>query len=100
MAGLHFKQFTLPDWAWERKHRIMYLIIGPGGPFESVNVRPTEKFESLVMGHLREYINDGKMPPADISSSILNLADDFLAGREMTLRAGDYIALQNHMRKM
>jgi len=39
------------------------------------------------------------MPPEEIAGPILNLADDFMNGREMTLKTGDYIALHNFMRK-
>jgi hypothetical protein len=39
------------------------------------------------------------MPPEEIAPTIMNLADDFAAGRQMCIRAGDYIAIQNYMRK-
>lgn len=58
-----------------------------------LTAQPSEEFNTFVMKTLQSYL-DGKMPPAAIVSPIMNLAEDHLAGREMTLRAGDYIALQ------
>jgi hypothetical protein len=39
------------------------------------------------------------MPPTEIAPAIINLVDDYKAGRDMTLRTGDYISLQNYLRK-
>ena len=39
------------------------------------------------------------MPPEAIAPAVMNVADDVLAGRDVQLRAGDYIALQNFIRK-
>jgi hypothetical protein len=64
-----------------------------------VDVEPKAEFKELVSEHLHAYIVDGKMPPEDIAPAILNLADDYAAARPMNLRAGDYIALQNHVRR-
>jgi hypothetical protein len=44
------------------------------------------------------YVN-GKAPPKEIAAAIMNITDDLLSGREPVLRAGDYIQLQNYMRK-
>jgi len=48
---------------------------------------------------MNAYLHDGKMPPAEIAPAIMNLIDDQKSGRDMALRAGDYISLQNYMRK-
>jgi hypothetical protein len=64
-----------------------------------VDIEPSAKFQTLVSKHLTAYIGEAQMPPDDIAPAILNLADDYLAGRPMNLRAGDYIALQNHVRR-
>lgn len=53
----------------------------------------------MIIRHVKAYVENGKMPPKDIAPAILNLADDFIAGREVTVRAGDYIALQTHFKK-
>ncbi len=54
----------------------------------------------MTFGYAKAYIEKGEMPPADIAPAILNMADDYLAGRQVAIRAGDYIAIHNHMRKM
>ena len=43
-------------------------------------------------------MQEGVTPPEDIASAIMNIADDLMSGRDITLRAGDYIAIQNHVR--
>jgi len=39
------------------------------------------------------------MPPPEIATAILNMADDFMAGRQVAMRSGDYLAIQNFIRK-
>jgi hypothetical protein len=51
-------------------------------------------FQTSVESHVSAYLEKGTMPPAAIIGPILNIAEDIAAGREVTLRAGDYIALQ------
>lgn len=55
-------------------------------------------FNRFVQGHISAYIEKGTMPPEAITGPILNMAEDVMAGREPTIRAGDYIALQNFRR--
>ncbi len=52
------------------------------------------EFARFVEGHLTAYVEKGTMPPSAIAAPILNLAEDLAAGRELRMRAGDYIALQ------
>jgi len=66
---------------------------------EVVQYKPDEKFYSVVNEHMDNYLNEGKMPPEPISNAIMNIADDYMAGRPISIRAGDYIALQNFMRR-
>jgi hypothetical protein len=47
---------------------------------------------------VKAYVEEGKMPPPEIETAIMNAADDYLEGRDITLRAGDYIALQSYAR--
>lgn len=54
-------------------------------------------FEKFLTEQLDSYLA-GKQPPADISTAILNIADQHLSGTDITLRTGDYIALQKHFR--
>lgn len=54
-----------------------------------------------VLGeHLYNYVYKDVMPPAEIASTILNVADDFVRGEQVKLRAGDYIALQGYARNL
>ena len=99
MPDIRNLRVAVPDWIWEHWRRVAYLIIGPGGPIDVVNIRPDERFNKTVTSFLRGYVEEGKMPPAEIAPAILNLGDDFLAGRELTLRAGDYVAIQNYLRR-
>jgi hypothetical protein len=48
---------------------------------------------------MNAFMQQGTMPPAEIAPAIMNLIDDQSSGRTMTMRAGDYISLQNYLRK-
>lgn len=92
-----FGPVDIPRWM-----KVAYLIINMASKdiFKSIEVRPSERFNIMVKKHLEAYLQRGKMPPKEISSAILNLADEYAAGKVMNLRAGDYIALQTYMRKI
>ena len=62
--------------------------------------RPTEKFYNMVHKEVMTHVIDGKEPQEQIRTAILNIADDMMSGREVTMRAGDYIALMNYAREM
>ena len=47
--------------------------------------------------HVSAYLEKGTIAAA-IVGPILNIAEDLAAGREVTMRAGDYIALQTFVR--
>ena len=66
---------------------------------EQIKVKPSREFYSTVAKHLGAYLVEDIMPPREISGAILNMADDYMANRPMNLRAGDYIDIQNFMRK-
>ena len=57
--------------------------------------RPTEKFFGMVHDLVMDCVLEGKAPPAEVSGAIMNIADDVMAGRDASIRAGDYIALMN-----
>jgi hypothetical protein len=38
------------------------------------------------------------MPPAEIATAIINVADDYLNGTDVVMKSGDYIAVQNFLR--
>jgi len=91
---------AVPTWVLHRKIEVMYLVIGPEGldKFKDViHIGITEQMMEVVNKHVTAYVRNGELPPANIASSILNIADDMLAGRAPTIRTGDYIALQQHV---
>jgi hypothetical protein len=85
----------IPRWI-----KVAYLILSikTQNIFKKIDVCAGDRFNKVVAKYLQAYIDEGKMPPADIATAILNLADDYMAGKIMNLRAGDYIAIQNHIR--
>ena len=58
---------------------------------------PMDVFEE-VGRHLHAYVYENKMPPAAIQQTVLNLAEDYVSGKPVAFKAGDYIAMQNFMR--
>lgn len=94
-------RFILNDFIWKRKTEVMYLIVNDRFKFDDkLNVREIEKFvEETALTHVNAYLNEGTMPPAAIAPAILNMADDVMAGRQVAVRAGDYIAIQNFVRQ-
>jgi hypothetical protein len=65
---------------------------------DRVKVEPNERFFKVLSEHVERYLKTGEAPQ-ELQSVIMNVADDYLAGREIVLRAGDYIALQGFARK-
>ncbi len=96
-------KFSLAEWIKLQKQKYMYLVVGPGDLFKQhlvdiVNIPADERFQKAVDQMVTAYLEKGEMPPEQIAPTILNLADDVMAGRDMVIRAGDYIALRNYMR--
>ena len=92
-------QIVLNDIIWRRKWWVMYLIVNEKVRIdERVNAQIDKFMEGVALKHVRAYVDDGTMPPAEIAPAILNMADDVMAGRQVSLRAGDYIAIQNFVR--
>ncbi|MCE8425423.1 MAG: hypothetical protein J5U17_06555 [Candidatus Methanoperedens sp.] len=93
---------AIPAWVIERKIMVVYLDINEEFSKEFSDVMqmaPEKKFYEFVAKHVNAYLQEGMMPPTEIAPAIINLVDDYKAGRSMTLRAGDYISLQNYLRK-
>jgi len=89
---------SVADWILKRKLIFYYLIVID--PLrQQTEINPGEQFEAVTARYMRAYIQEGTMPPPDIATAIVNMADDLLAGRQITVRSGDYIAIQNHLRK-
>lgn len=95
-------KMRIPEWAIPKWWVVAYKIPPPlVKEFDNlVQVAPDTKFNTVVSKYVNQVIADGKMPPADIAPAILNLANDFANNREMTIRTGDYIAIQKHIRGM
>ena len=90
----------VPEWLLERWILVAYLIINWNVKevVEGVQIRPDKRFYTALARHVTAYVQEGVMPPAEIATAVLNLADDMMANRPMNLRAGDYIAIQNFVR--
>ena len=95
-------RITIPEWVTKTWCVACYLIINwrIKDLVERIQFEPGEKFYRVAAEYLYEYAYNDKMPPEDIAPTIMNLAEDFLAGRPVNFRAGDYIALQNHIRTL
>lgn len=87
-------------WIIDRRIEVMYLILNQlkDDWASLVKIGPDEAFRETLAKHVSAYVKKGVMPPEEISTAILNIADDVMAGRNVTLRAGDYIAIRNFMR--
>lgn len=92
---VHINPIIWPPWII-----VAYLIIPELEHLIERLSAPEGKFYDVVNQYLQAFLNEGKMPPDTIAPAILNLADDYMAGRQMTLKAGDYIAIQNHIREI
>ena len=65
-----------------------------------VKVSPTSEFNKYIAQMLNTYINKNTIPDMEIAPAIMNMADDYLTGNEIVLKAGDYYSLQTHFRNM
>lgn len=95
-------QIAIPAWVLHRKWEVMYLVLGPDGLSKLKDVAHlglTEQLSTMVSKHVNDHLNKGVIPPKEIAPAILNISDDVLAGRPPTLRAGDYISLQQYIRQ-
>jgi len=84
---------------FERGCGVCYLIVVDKFKFDEI-VNPSEDFFKYVTDQVTAYVVDGVMPPKEIAGAILNLGDDILSGKTPSIRAGDYIAIQSHLRSM
>lgn len=62
---------------------------------EILETIPSEKFVEFLQKEINQYLS-GKEIATGIQSAIMNCADMHASGEPITLRAGDYIALQSH----
>lgn len=78
------KYLVIPDWHAKQLGDIIKRI-------------PSAAFNKFVETHVQAYL-EGKAPPAAIQSAVMNIAEDYVSGKSIVLRAGDYVALQNQFR--
>jgi hypothetical protein len=90
---------SISEWLFKRKTIFYYLIL-PDQVAKVVEINPSDKFDAVTARYMQAYIQDGTMPPQDVATAIMNMADDHMAGRPITIRSGDYLAIQNHLRSM
>jgi hypothetical protein len=86
----------------ERKAIVPYMAMSDKLINDFGNVlkaSPNQEFFKMIAEYMNGYMQRGEKPPEEIASAIFNLVDDMGTGRELTLKAGDYIALQNYLRK-
>lgn len=84
----------------DRKDWVKYLVLVKWHAErlgKTLQRKPDAAFRKFVEAQVQAHLA-GKKVPASIETAVMNLADDYLSGRESTLRTGDYIALQNEFR--
>ncbi len=62
-----------------------------------ITAAPSASFTKYIEAQVQDYLA-GKKVSARIQPAIMNIADDVLAGRAVTVRAGDYVALQSEFK--
>ena len=91
---------ALEDWILNRIIIVAYLYPPPIDNIAKYIENALDiKAVSVLNTNLKAYLEKGVMPPAEIATVVMNIADDIAAKRAPTLRTGDYIALQMFMRK-
>lgn len=86
----------------DRRTWVYYLIINEWVSehlADLIKVEPDKRFFEVLGKHVEAYVQENQQPPEAIATVVMNVADDYMAGRDVVLRAGDYIALQNFMRE-
>ncbi len=80
--------------------RVMYLQITDllsRGHADLLKVPATEKFFEMIREQVINQLSGTAVPP-EIAPAIMNIADDIAAGREVSIRTGDYISLMGYAR--
>jgi hypothetical protein len=95
-------KFSIQKYILERQNWVKYLVV----PDWQVKIYgelivtgdPGKEFKAAVDVHVNAYLFNKKEPPAEIATAIMNIADDVLNGRDVILKTGDYISIQNFVR--
>lgn len=92
---------AIPDWAIPHWWKVAYKIppMLDDRLLEMAQIAPDSQFERVVTKWVSAVVKEGATPPADIAPAIWNLANDLMSGRDMVIRTGDYIAIQQHLRQ-
>ena len=98
-------QLSLREAIWDRIHWVTYRvpnnlsdILKKGVADAPVRVALSKQFTALTWKYTSALVNEGTAPPPEIAGAIYNIVDDVSCGREITLKAGDYIAIQSFMK--
>lgn len=95
---MSYMNVYVPKAIIDRRDWVKYLIVFLKDLAERFPYKANEKFDAFVIKQIDAYTL-GKKVPEEIATPIMNLADDQAAGRPVTMRAGDYIALQTYFKK-
>lgn len=80
-----------------QKGERFYLVPPFDRVFDGEEIKIEDRrFAEFVAKNVNNYLR-GKEIPLDIQAPIINAAEEFLSGKNITFRAGDYITLQNHL---
>lgn len=98
---IHILKVQISKAIIDRKDWIKYLVIPDWHARQLGNIIeriPSAAFSKFVETHVQAYLQ-GKAPPAAIQSAVMNIADDYVTGKGIAVKAGDYVALQNQFRR-
>jgi hypothetical protein len=95
-------RLTIPEWIVKRWCVVCYLTINwkISDLVRQIKVEPPKNFYKVAAEHLYDYVHKDVMPPKEIAPAILNIAEDYMAGKPVQFRPGDYIMIQDYVRKM
>jgi len=100
MSNISNIRVAVQEWILRRWIIVAYLYPPPIGEFSRyAEVELDAKAVNVLHTHVKAYIEKGIVPPAQIRSVVMNIADDLANNRTPTLRTGDYIDLQSFIRK-
>jgi hypothetical protein len=95
-------QIEMKEGVLNRREWVMYLAVpewvSKVKDNKLISGKPSKEFYRFVVDQVNQYIFDNKEPEPEVATAIMNIADDYLAGRDQILRAGDYIAIQEYLR--
>lgn len=84
----------------KRKSELMYTVPATSMESDSINIKPTEKFYEFVAEQINNYVGKKIRPPVEILPAITNFVDDLSANKKISIRNGDYIMIQEYLRRL